>query len=409
MLRFATPPTLLIAALIAVTGGAALASPPAVAGSPVREAPVTVTLEALWSRGGDDDPEIMFGIPAGVAADDAGNVYVLDNQLCQIVALTPDGQLRDYLGRAGEGPGEFRRPNGLIVLPDGAIAAARMIHARFERLTPGGIPDGSIELGGDASDGGAVVLYGADCQGGSLVAATATSSFDQNTGKMDRVQNLDLHHPDGRRRARLREARFVMDFTGKGRIREHDLMRCFLLVHAAGPEGRVYVPRSRDAYLIDVYAPDGELERTVGRPGYQAPPRTDRERARLEALADSWSRNAGVEVPLDYADTEMAVQNLLVDDRGHLLVRHAASGRDLPAGVFLRLDEFAPDGRYLGEVHVRADADPMMDTLTWLGDGRVAITRGGVLTGLERWRDAAVSWKGEDEVVPEVVVCRWSR
>jgi hypothetical protein len=409
MMRPATSAPLLIATLVLAAWSAAAASPPAVAGSPVRGEPVTVTLETLWSRGGDDDPEVMFGIPVGVAADHAGNVYVLDNQLCQIVALTPDGQLREYLGREGEGPGEFRRPNGLIVLPDGAIAAARMIQARFERLTPTGIPDGTITLGRDEPQGSAVVLYGAACRGGSLLAATATSSFDQSTGQMDRVQNLDLHHPDGRLRARLREARFVMDFTGKGRIREHDLMRCFLLVHAVGPQGRVYVPRSRDEYLIDVYGPDGKLQRTVGRPGYQAPPRTDRERARLEALADSWSRNAGVDVPLDYADCEMAVQSLMVDDRGHLLVRHAASGRDLPRGVFLRLDEFAPDGRYLGEVRVRADADPMMDTLAWLGDGRVAITRGGVLTGLERWRDAAVYWEGEDEVVPEVVVCRWSR
>ncbi len=86
-----------------------------------------------------------------------------------------------------------------------------------------------------------------------------------------------------------------------------------------------------------------------------------------------------------------------------------ASARDLPDGVFLRLDEFAPDGRYLGPVLVRGAGDAMMDTLVWLGQGRVAIMRGDVLTGLERWRDAAVCWENEKEVVPEVVVCAWKR
>jgi hypothetical protein len=103
----------------------------------------------------------------------------------------------------------------------------------------------------------------------------------------------------------------------------------------------------------------------------------------------------------------MTVSSLFVDDRGHLFVRHAASGRDLPDGVFLRLDEFDTEGQYRGEVLVKAPADPLMDTLVWLGEGRVAIMRGGVLTGLERWRDAAVYWEGEDEVVPEILVCAW--
>jgi len=399
----------LTTSFLAAMATLAAAAPPAITATPARETPVTVTLEKLWSRGGDDDPDVMFGIPVGVVADAAGNVYVLDNQLSQIVALSADGEFLALLGREGEGPGEFHRPNGLVALPDGAIAAGQMIKARFERLTPDGVPDGSFSLGADGPQEGVVVLYGAACRGGTLVAATATSAFEESTGLMHRVQNLDIYHPDGRHRAPLCEARFSMDFTGKGEILERNLLRSFLIVHAVGPAGQVYVPRGRNEYAIEVYTPDGELVRVVGRPEFQAPPRTDREQARLDALADSWSRNAGLDIPLRFEDAEMAVGSLFVDDRGHLFVRHAASGRDLPRGVFLRLDEFDASGRYLGEVHVSAPADPLMDTLVWLGQDRVAILRGGVLTGLERWRDAAVYWEGEDEVVPEVVVCAWRR
>ncbi len=402
--------TMIMILLLATSlAGVVGATPAPLAAAPADGHRTTVTLTPLWSRGGDDDPDVMFGIPCGVAQDAAGNVYVLDNQLSEIVMLSPEGEFLRTLGREGEGPGEFQRPNGLVILPDGGVAAGNMIRARFQRLTPDGTPDGSFLLGADGPQEGVLVLYGALCRGGSLLAATATSVFDQASGTIDRVQSLDIYHPDGRLRARLREASFTMDFTGKGEIREHDVLRSFLLAHAVGPDGRVHVPRGRDEYAIDVHGPDGVHERTVGRPDYAAPPRTDRERDRLLALADSWNRNSGLDLPLRFAGSEMAVQSLFVDDRGHLFVRHAASGRDLPDGVFLRLDEFAPDGRYLGPVLVRAAADPMMDTLVWLGAGRVAIMRGGVLTGLERWRDAAVYWEGEDEVVPEVVVCAWER
>ncbi len=396
----------LLATVISTT---TLAAPAAVALGASGDPPAAVTLAPLFSRGGDEDPDVMFGIPCGVAQDADGHVYVLDNQLSEIVMLSPGGEFLRTLGREGQGPGEFQRPNGLVVLPDGSVAAGNMVQARFQMLSRDGVPRGSFALGADGPQEGIVVLYGAACRGGTLLAATATSAFDEATGTIDRIQNLDIYHPDGRLRASLCEAAFTMDFTGKGEIREDDLLRSFLLAHAIGPDGRVYVPRSRDEYAIDVYGPDGVLERTVGRPDYQAPPRTPRERDRLLALADSWNRNSGLDLPLRFAGSEMAVQSLFVDDQGHLFVRHAASGRDLADGVFLRLDEFAPDGRYLGEVPVRAAADPMMDTLDWLGDGRVAIMRGGVLTGLERWRDAAVYWEGEDEVIPEIVVCAWQR
>jgi hypothetical protein len=219
---------LMASCLVAPAG----ATPPAVTTGVAEGGSDVVTLEPLWSRGGDDDPDVMFGIPCGVTQDPEGHVYVLDNQLSEIVMFSPDGEYLRTLGREGEGPGEFRRPNGLVILPDGAVAAANMIRARFERLTSAGVPDGSFALGDDGPQEGVVVLYGAVCRGGTLVGATTTSAYDQATARMHRVQNLDIYHPDGRLRARLREASLSMSFDGTGEIHERHLLRSFQIGRA---------------------------------------------------------------------------------------------------------------------------------------------------------------------------------
>ena len=395
------------ALLIVVTGLSSAAAPPLIASGAPQGTAATIDLAPLWTRGGEDDDEVLFGHPRGVTIDAAGNVLVLDSQLCQIVVFNPDGGLVGILGREGEGPGEFQRPAGLVALPDGSVAAGSTFGARFERLGLDGVPRGTLKLGGDGPREGAFVLYRADFRGGTLIAATATSAFDQSNGQMHRVQNLAVYDLDGTHVADLCEARLDLDFTGVRPITEETLLRDFLIVSAIGPDGLIYVPHGRDEYLIDVFAQDGRLVRQIARPDYKAPPRIERDHRRLEALADTWRRNANIDIRFDTSASEAAIQALFVDERNHLFVRHAGSNRDLPAGAFLRLDEFSPDGSWLREVLVQGVGDPAMDTLIWLGEGRVAVQRGGVLIALERWSDAAVFWEDEAEVAPELVVCAW--
>jgi len=396
-----------IALVLLIAGLADATTPPVVSSASPADDAATVTLESLWSRGGDDDEEILFGSPRDVVADEHGNVLVLDRQLNQIVAFDTDGELIGVLGREGEGPGEFQRAAGLVVLPDGSVAGASSIGARFERLSLDGTPLGSLRLGDDGPRDGVFVLYRAACAGGTLVAATASSGFDQSTGKMHRVQNLDVYAGDGTPRGRLCEATLELDFTGTRPIDEITLLRHFLIVSAVGPDGLVYVPHDRDEYVIDVYDADGNLLRQVQRAGYRAPRRTAHEKRRLASLVDTWSRGAGFDIELDTCASEMTIQAIYPDERGHLFVRHAGSNRDLPDGVFLRLDEFDATGVWRREVLVRGVGDPDMDTLVWLGGGRVAVQHGGTLIALERWSDTPVYWDDEAEVVPEIEVCRW--
>jgi len=399
--------TMLTAFILLTTTIAGATTPPLISSAKPATEPVTVTLEPLWSRGGDDDEEVLFGSPRDVVADAHGNVLVLDRQLNHIVAFDPDGELLGILGREGEGPGEFQRAGGLVVLPDGSVAGASSIGGRFERLAMDGTPLGSLQLGDDGPREGIFVLYRAGCAGGTLMAATASSSFDQSTGKMHRVQNLDVYAADGSPRGRLCEATVELDFTGTRTIEEVSLLRHFLVVSAVGPDGLVYVPHSRDEYVIDVFDAEGNLLRQLERAGYEAPERSDRDNQRMASLVDTWSAGAGFDIPFERCASEMTIQAIYPDERGHLFIRHAASNRDLPDGVFLRLDEFDAQGQWQHEVLVHGVGDSSLDTMVWLGGGRVAVQRGGALIALERWSDTPVYWDDEAEVEPELVVCRW--
>jgi len=400
-------PTLACLIAFAVTPPA-LAAAPEVASDAPTAGRATLALVEQWRHGGDDDA-VFFGIPIEIEADREGRVLVLDSQLNRVEVFAPAGEHLGSVGREGEGPGEFRRPMAMVVNGAGEAVVCAGIGARFVRLTvPEGTPAGEFRLGEqDGPQTGIWFVLDADRRGGNLLVAAQRSDFDQSTGTIDRVHFLALCDDTGREVARLREVRFQFRISADETVREVEVMRNFLIAHALGPDGRTYVPRSRDEYAIEVYSPAGELERVIVRDGFRRPERSARTRARLTALYETWVRNAGVEIGYEIADRDAVIQDLFVDDAGHLWVRHAASGRDLPPGGFLRLDEFGPEGRWLREVVVMGDYDPQDDTLHWLGDGRVAVLRTGALCKLSRWRDSGITYDDEEQArVVEVIACR---
>ena len=70
--------------------------------------------------------------------DGAGNLHVLDGQASRVVVVAPDGsRLREY-GRAGDGPGEFRAANQIVVMADGQAMVFDREHSAFHIFDPGG-------------------------------------------------------------------------------------------------------------------------------------------------------------------------------------------------------------------------------------------------------------------------------
>lgn len=72
-------------------------------------------LEALVS-----DTEIDLAYPGAIDIDGAGNLWVADSRLHQVLVIGPAGEVLRTVGRNGEGPGEFRGPRGLGIRGDHA-------------------------------------------------------------------------------------------------------------------------------------------------------------------------------------------------------------------------------------------------------------------------------------------------
>lgn len=70
----------------------------------------------------EEDVPQSFADVRGVVTDPAGRIYVLEADVPEVRVFSRDGEFIRRIGRDGQGPGEFERPNGLALLPGGELA-----------------------------------------------------------------------------------------------------------------------------------------------------------------------------------------------------------------------------------------------------------------------------------------------
>lgn len=147
------PATAVVLALVAAT---LLAAGPAAAQEvielPAEDRRLEANLEEVYRVGamtGEDWEQ--FGNVRRVGFDAEGKLYVFDNQADRIHVVGADGEYVRTLGRSGEGPGEFRSPDGLAVMRDGRVVIADLGHRAYHIFDA----DGELErMVGMALEGG---------------------------------------------------------------------------------------------------------------------------------------------------------------------------------------------------------------------------------------------------------------
>jgi hypothetical protein len=365
--------------------------------------PRTVQLEELWRVGGDD-ADLMFGLMVDATCDDAGNVYLMDQQLDTVTVVAPDGTVLRQLFREGEGPGEIRTPQGIACLPDGRIALVQQFPGKLIMVDRENEPAGTLTIsGGGADREGFTAIAGcsARCEV-FLVAGMFQVPAQSSMTRTSYVASIDV--TDGTELRRYRVHDTVLDFT-QARLVERDMVApCY--THALGPEGRVYFARDWREYAIEVVSPDGVLERVISR-DFEPLQRSQRERDRVDELFEVQASRLSFPITWEIEPTEQYVSGLHVTTDGTLWVAHNRSTHDLPEGIFTEYDTFDPQGRWRQRVRVACDGDPDYDGLIFLNDDRVLLVKGLVLARLTATGSQGAVFEedgGEGEM--EVVCCR---
>jgi sugar lactone lactonase YvrE len=113
--------------------------------------------------------EASFEVPAGLAIDAAGNLYIADRRANRVRRVTPDGIINTYAGGGsppdalGDGgkatDAQFNDPRGMVVDSAGNLIVADRLNHRIRRIDPGGTITTIVGTGqaGFSGDGGKAI------------------------------------------------------------------------------------------------------------------------------------------------------------------------------------------------------------------------------------------------------------
>ena len=118
--------------------------------------PVTGELLDFFGEKGSGPGQMLW--PGGLAVDEAGHAFVTDILTFRVEVFAPDGEPLRQFGRPGDRPGEFTRPKHLAAAPDGIVY---IVDAGLQRVAMFDDQDRVLMLfGGPGSDPGDLTLPG---------------------------------------------------------------------------------------------------------------------------------------------------------------------------------------------------------------------------------------------------------
>jgi len=99
-----------------------------------------ISLELVKTIGSTDteDENLAFHIPADIAIDSQGNIYILDSGNHRIQKFDSDGKYLATFGRKGQGPAEYYYPVSIDIDPKGYMYISDPQNQRIQVLNPEG-------------------------------------------------------------------------------------------------------------------------------------------------------------------------------------------------------------------------------------------------------------------------------
>ncbi len=326
-----------------------------------------VKVYRLGSAGAVTDWQVLGTVPAA-GFDEAGNLYFLDSP-ARVVAVDPGGSLLGQIGRPGEGPGEFRRPEQLDVWPNGRIVVTDLGHFAFQIFDADGVFERMVRMRVAELDIAAIHDFVIAGMFGTHAARDHLAVFSDGTRK---IMRTDLSSDE------VRIETFVEAWAPPGTEGKSGSLADVTggpiwglvppLVFDALPGGGVAFSDS-SAYAIKVTGPSGEVRRILRRP-IDPEPATDRVRQAekdRELARLGLSRDPGGRVPpealalvgvfrasyargiedMQFLPEVPVLHALRATWEGNLWVQRRGEEPDIDRGP---IDVLTPTGRYLGTV-----------------------------------------------------------
>jgi hypothetical protein len=365
------------------------------------DAPLTITLQELWRIGGYSESEDeFFGVINQVIADRDGNIYVLDRQLSEVKAYSPGGTYLRTIGREGEGPGEFRQPLDMFFLPDGKLGVLQLAPGRIVTFTTEGDPAGDHPT--PRSEGGGTPAFIAGQVAGEYVALVISENR-QREDAVDIDRSLILVDSKGVEQARLLTSTRTLSFVDF--LFDETVWITFDNRWRTSPTGDIYAVDGFLDYEIVEWDSQGNRKRVIKRE-YEHRKRSKDQKKEMYDTFDALLQNQLPQYEIEVSDYDPDVTNIYPRDDGSLWVLTSRGTRDQPDGSLGVFDVFDAAGRFVRELTLLGEGDPIGDGFYFLGDRLYVVTdqleaniasRGG-----HRGGKAAAE---EEEPEPSAIIC----
>jgi hypothetical protein len=286
-----TPSVLLLPLLLALVQSGCSDSAAAGEGDAPTLVPETEELFRIGSISGGSWE--AFSRLVAAEFDARGNLYLLDGADRKLTVVDPGGKFVRTIGRAGDGPGEFRSPQGMAVFPDGRVVVSDVGHRGFLLFGADGAFVRTVPFGEAGMAPTTVLRHGED----GVVFPRRAMMMSPGMGGAQGPSDVPIYRaaidgatpPTELHRAWIppREPPRVSSSGGSTMVMRAPPRAFEPQLHLAVlPDGTVAVADSA-SYRIHLVRPDGAIEGTIERPiGPVAVTDRERERERARRLQE---------------------------------------------------------------------------------------------------------------------------
>jgi hypothetical protein len=272
-------------------------------------------------------PEYLFSQITSLEVDAEGNIYAADSKENHIRVFDKKGVYLRTVGRPGQGPGEFTTPRHVHVNPAGEIMATDEASRSVKVFSP---------------DGSYLRQH--------LLKTFYPMEMDYGGGDVFYIMDFSMEPPgfklsrlDSRTEKSLQLAVWAIPNLSRATVFEP------IMSFAVMPDGRLLYGCPTEGYEIQIFSPDGCLEKKIIK-DWESQPVTAKEKEAI--LNELKKRFPSGQIDLEFPNFHPPYRVVKSDDSGRIIVHvHSEFAIEPSQETESLFDVFDREGRYVARFH----------------------------------------------------------